>query len=95
MKALPAEALEALRDPTISLPAYAKIIDQKTGREIRYDPYAITDKLQATVVGWRSSVDGWNRTTLRFSGLSGNCATDGSPSYPLPPRSRWRSVPRR
>ena len=55
MKALPAEALEALRDPTISLPAYAKIIDQKTGREIRYDPYAITDKLQATVVGYYSN----------------------------------------
>ena len=52
MSTLPAEALEALRDPAISLPAYAKIIDQKTGQEIKYDPYAITEKLQATVISY-------------------------------------------
>ena len=54
MSTLPAEALEALCDPAISLPAYAKIIDQKTGREVKYDPYAITEKLQATVVSYYS-----------------------------------------
>ena len=52
MSAIPAEALDALRDPAISLAAYGRIIDQKTGQEIKYDPFAITDKLQATVVSY-------------------------------------------
>ena len=52
MNELSAEALDALLDPSVSLPAYAKVIDQKTGREVRYDPFAITEKLQATVVGY-------------------------------------------
>ena len=48
------EALDALRDPAISLRAYAKIIDQKTGQENLYDPFAITDRLQETVVSYYS-----------------------------------------
>jgi len=52
VSAIPAEALDALRDPAISLAAYGRIIDQKTGQEIKYDPFAITDKLQATVVSY-------------------------------------------
>ena len=55
MSALPTEALDALRDPSISLAAYGKIIDQKTGQEIKYDPFAITNKLQATVVSYYSN----------------------------------------
>ncbi|QDP63033.1 MAG: putative terminase large subunit [Prokaryotic dsDNA virus sp.] len=49
------EALEALRDPAISLRAYAKIIDQKTGQEHAYDPFAITKRLQETVVSYYSN----------------------------------------
>ena len=41
------EALEALRDPSISLRAYAKIIDQKTGNEHLFDPFAITNRLRS------------------------------------------------
>ena len=54
MKGLPAEALDALCDPSISLPAYARVIDQKTGKEVKYDPFAITERLQATVVSYYS-----------------------------------------
>ena len=48
------EALAALGDPAISLRAYASIIDQKTGREHTYDPFAITKRLQETVVAYYS-----------------------------------------
>ena len=48
------EALEALRDPSISLRAYAQIIDQKTGKENLFDPFAITGRLQETVVSYYS-----------------------------------------
>ena len=48
------EALAALGDPAISLRAYASIIDQKTGREHTYDPFAITKRLQETVVSYYS-----------------------------------------
>tara|TARA_R110000824_G_scaffold74892_10_gene190242 strand:- start:9030 stop:10733 length:1704 start_codon:yes stop_codon:yes gene_type:complete len=51
---LEGEALEALADPAISLRAYAKIIDQKTGQEHTFDPFAITDRLQETVVSYYS-----------------------------------------
>ena len=46
------EALAALGDPSISLQAYAKIIDQKTGQEHTFDPFAITHKLQATLLSY-------------------------------------------
>ena len=48
------EALAALGDPAISLRAYASIIDQKTGQEHTYDPFAITKRLQETVVSYYS-----------------------------------------
>ena len=54
LKGLPAEALDALCDPAISLPAYARVIDQKTGKEVKYDPFAITERLQATIVSYYS-----------------------------------------
>ena len=49
------EALEALGDPAISLRAYAKIIDQKTGEEKTFDPFEITHKLQSTLLSYYSS----------------------------------------
>ncbi len=48
------EALAALCDPAISLRAYAKIIDQQTGNELPFDPFAITNRLQETVVAYYS-----------------------------------------
>ena len=48
------EALAALCDPAISLRAYAKIIDQQTGNELAFDPFAITNRLQETVVAYYS-----------------------------------------
>ena len=48
------EALAALCDPSISLRAYAKIIDQQTGNELNFDPFAITNRLQETVVAYYS-----------------------------------------
>ena len=49
------EALAALGDPAISLRAYAKIIDQQTGNEHLFDPFAITKRLQETVVSYYSN----------------------------------------
>ena len=49
------EALAALGDPSISLRAYAKIIDQQTGQEHTFDPFAITEKLQATILSYYSN----------------------------------------
>lgn len=49
------DALEALADPSLSLRAYGKVHDQATGREIAYDPFKITEKLQATVVSYFSN----------------------------------------
>jgi hypothetical protein len=48
------DALEALRDPDISLRAYGIIIDQKTGTERRYDPFAITNHLQPSILAYHS-----------------------------------------
>ena len=48
------EALEALSDPAVSLRAYGKVQNQQRGTELRYDPYAITQKLQATIVSYYS-----------------------------------------
>jgi len=50
-----ADALAALADPALSLRAYGKVHDQSTGREIPYDPFKITEKLQATVVSYFSN----------------------------------------
>ena len=50
------EALAALGDPSISLRAYAKIIDQKTGQEHTFDPFAITNNLQATLLSYYSNL---------------------------------------
>lgn len=41
-----------LRDPRLSLPAYGYVQNQKDGTPIRFDPYAITEQLQATVVSY-------------------------------------------
>lgn len=44
--------LPDLKDPRISLPAFARVQDQKTGDAIPYDVNGITYKLQQTVVGY-------------------------------------------
>jgi hypothetical protein len=49
------EALEALCDPSISLQAYAKIIDQRSGKEYTFNPFAITHRLQETVLSYYSN----------------------------------------
>jgi len=49
-----ADALAALADPALSLRAYGKVHDQASGLEISYDPFRITNKLQATVVSYFS-----------------------------------------
>ena len=46
------KALESLRQPTLSLPRFGWIIDQKTGKKLRYDPKAITNKLQDTILSY-------------------------------------------
>lgn len=44
------EELEFLRDPRLSLPALAKVVDQENEGEIDYDPFAITYHLQETII---------------------------------------------
>lgn len=47
-------ALEALRNPAISLPAYATLVDQAEGDILKFDPTRITYDLQNTVVAYTS-----------------------------------------
>ena len=49
------KALEALRDPSLSLPRFGWIIDQKTGKKLRYDSKAITKNLQDTILSYVSN----------------------------------------
>lgn len=52
MNADPNKVLDVLRDPRLSLPRYATLIDQRTGQRVLYDAYAITHQSQATVVSY-------------------------------------------
>ncbi len=47
--------LDVLADPSISLLAYGSVHDQATGQTVRYDPYKITHKLQATLLAYYST----------------------------------------
>lgn len=49
------DALEALADPSLSLRAYGKIHDQASGCEVPFDPFKITDRLQATLLSYFSA----------------------------------------
>jgi len=42
--------IDLLKDPAVSLPRYGQVVDQKTDQSVLYDPYRITEKLQATIV---------------------------------------------
>lgn len=53
--AIPAELQLVLRDPLNSLTKYGKIVDQETDEVITYDPYRLTDKMQATIVSYVSN----------------------------------------
>lgn len=48
------QVLELLRDPAISLQTHAKVLDQGEAEAVPYDPYKITENLQATIVGYAS-----------------------------------------
>lgn len=48
------DALEALATPRVSLPAMGHVIDQKTGKTLRFNPHAITHKLQETILSYVS-----------------------------------------
>jgi len=49
------EALKALADPAISLRAYGSVHDQSSGRAVPYDPFKITNQLQATILAYFSN----------------------------------------
>ena len=49
------EDLAFLRDPLLSLPACAKVVDQENEGEADYDPFAITEQLQATILAHASN----------------------------------------
>lgn len=49
-----AKLLEKLRDPLVSLPLYGSVLDQSSGNLIRYNPMAVTDKMQATIMHYAS-----------------------------------------
>ena len=48
-------ALETLQDPAESLLRFGYIIDQKTGKKLKYDPWAITHDLQSTIISYASN----------------------------------------
>ena len=49
------EAIAALADPSLSLRAYGKVHDQATGREVKFDPFKLTHRLQATLLAYFSN----------------------------------------
>tara|TARA_Y100000593_G_scaffold19433_3_gene38819 strand:- start:6769 stop:8478 length:1710 start_codon:yes stop_codon:yes gene_type:complete len=50
-----AQILSTLRSPSHALPAFGDVHDQKTGRFKKYDPTAITGKLQLEILGYMSN----------------------------------------
>lgn len=48
------ELRKKLSDPAESLPRCARIVDQSTQKEVLYDPFAITEQLQATMLNYVS-----------------------------------------
>lgn len=46
------EVLEKLKDPRISLPLFGKVMHQKDDTESSYDPHAITERLQQTILSY-------------------------------------------
>ena len=50
-----AQLLNTLRSPVHALAAFGEVHDQKTGRFLKYDPYAITHRLQAEVLDYMSN----------------------------------------
>jgi len=54
------EALKSLADPSLSLRAYANIHDQATGQSVPYDPFKITDQLQATLLTYFAEDRVWS-----------------------------------
>lgn len=82
------EARKALADPAVSLPLYGTLISQEDGQEVLFDPHRITDKMQATIVGYMSNppVDE-NGFTLWLSLLGyrqgGKSLTAELAAYPL------------
>lgn len=48
------QLLQTLRTPNKALPAWGEVHDQKTGQFIKYNPLAITDKLQKSVIDYYS-----------------------------------------
>ena len=49
------EHMEILSDPSFSLRAFGHVMGQEYDDPIRYDPFAITDHLQETILGYASS----------------------------------------
>tara|TARA_R110002110_G_scaffold1039_1_gene4074 strand:+ start:4864 stop:6576 length:1713 start_codon:yes stop_codon:yes gene_type:complete len=49
------DALAALADPALSLRAYGKVHDQASGREVSFDPFKLTNRLQETLLAYFSN----------------------------------------
>jgi len=50
-----AQLLNTLRSPAHALAAFGEVHDQKTGRFVKYDPLAITDTLQLSILDYMSN----------------------------------------
>lgn len=76
------EARALLADPAVSLPAYGTVVDQETGELRRYDPYAMTEKLQSTVIGYVSDPprdgDGFAKWLSVLKSRQSGCSTTGT-----------------
>lgn len=80
--------LDMLRDPRISLPLYAQVVDQKTEKLVPYDPYAITKTCQSTILGYMAepprTEHGQTRWLCNLTGRqSGKSTTAALAMYPL------------
>ena len=51
---LPSQLVENLRNPSVSLTQFGRVMDQRTGSEAIFDPKALTHDLQATIMSYFS-----------------------------------------
>ena len=55
MAATPAQLLQVLQTPRLSLPQFGRVHDQESGSFINYDPQRITEKLQPSILSYFSA----------------------------------------
>lgn len=80
------EDLDTLRDPRVTLPSWGKIMDQRTGQQVLFDPDRIAPSLQHSILSFYGETprtkDGRKKWLLALaSRQSGKSLTAGASTY--------------